>query len=346
MGMNTLKHIYTLLLSYVVEMKNEKIKWLMIISIPLIALIGGRLFYNPSLTNLNYKVNIKASDQVSPRYINEMKNYFSNKDKLSTSNDKSDVIINIGENPFKLDIISNSSNRIIPSLVKLDLFEFNDIYFNKITNIVIHRNIHKETNYIKEILMPGLFILILIQLLLFIIPEDIEKDKEKGTLELYMTTSINKISYIISNIIEYIVILLIIGLIYFILLAVLFKLSVSIGILTLLLVAIGTLVFALSSLGSYIGVIVPNKDTITMIVGPIFFIFMIGTPIFYNIQNVPNWIQSISKFLPTTVILQQIRTMLFGSLNFGSFLFSILYVFGIGFLFLILSIKTLKWYKI
>ncbi|HML04470.1 MAG TPA: ABC transporter permease [Methanobacterium sp.] len=192
----------------------------------------------------------------------------------------------------------------------------------------IQTTIPGQTNYFN-FLAPGLMIMVVMMTVMTGIPEAISKEKEMGTFDGMLSAPINQISIIIGKtmalctrgFIQCVIILLIAILIF----GVTFQGSLLLAFLMLLLAIfsfIGVGILAISMSG--------DQASSTMIVNLLMFPMMFLGGVFYPIQQMPGFMQTIAQFIPITYAADAMRKIILLNAGIGDIMYQILILVAFG----------------
>ncbi|MGF7118389.1 ABC transporter permease [Methanobacterium oryzae] len=192
----------------------------------------------------------------------------------------------------------------------------------------IKTTIPGETNYFN-FLAPGLMIMIVMMSVMTGIPEAISKEKELGTFDGMLSAPISQVSVIIGKtaalctrgFIQCIMVLAI-AMIFF---GVTLQGSLLLAFFMLLLgifsfIGIGIMAISMSG----------DQASSTMIVNLLMFPMMFLGGIFYPIQQMPWFMQAISKFIPMTYAADAMRKIMLLNANIGDVMTQIVILVGFG----------------
>jgi ABC-2 type transport system permease protein len=193
----------------------------------------------------------------------------------------------------------------------------------------IKTTIPGQTNYFN-FLAPGLMIMIVMMTVMTGIPEAISKEKELGTFDGMLSAPINQLSVILGKTAAlctrgFIQCIMILGL-AMLLFGVTFQGSILLAFFMLLLgifsfIGLGILAISMSG----------DQASGTMIVNLLMFPMMFLGGIFYPIQQMPWFMQDISKVIPLTYAADAMRKIMLLNAGIGDIMYQILIlvVFGI-----------------
>ncbi len=192
----------------------------------------------------------------------------------------------------------------------------------------IQTTIPGETNYFN-FLAPGLMIMIVMMSVMTGIPEAISKEKELGTFDGMLSAPISQVSVIIGKTAALCtrgfiqcVMVLAIAMLFF---GVTLQGSLLLAFFMLLLgifsfIGIGIMAISMSG----------DQASSTMIVNLLMFPMMFLGGIFYPIQQMPWFMQAISKFIPMTYAADAMRKIMLLNANIGDVMTQIVILVGFG----------------
>ncbi|HEX7468073.1 MAG TPA: ABC transporter permease, partial [Methanobacterium sp.] len=185
-----------------------------------------------------------------------------------------------------------------------------------------------QTNYFN-FLAPGLMIMIVMMTVMTGIPEAISKEKEMGTFDGMLSAPISQVSIILGKTTALCVrgfaqciLILVLAIIFF---GVTIQGSIMLAFFLLVLgifsfVGIGIVAVSMSG----------DQASGTMIVNLLMFPMMFLAGIFYPIQQMPWFMQDISKFIPLTYAADAMRKIMLLNANIGDVMFQILILVAFG----------------
>lgn len=209
------------------------------------------------------------------------------------------------ENVYILQII-NSYNQKIQS----QLYQYNDASFVPAQNIVTIPSFwYNNTLNYKTLMVPGILVLLVTMITLFLSSMNIVREKEIGTLEQINVTPIKKYQFIIGKLFPF----WILGLVILTIGLAIAKLVFSIPILgSVLLIYFFTSVYLLVILG--IGLFISNftetQQQAMFIAWFFMVIFILMSGLFTPIESMPNWAQKITLFNPIRYFVEIIRMVM------------------------------------
>ena len=197
-----------------------------------------------------------------------------------------------------------------------------------------------QTNYFN-FLAPGLMIMIVMMTVMTGIPEAISKEKEMGTFDGMLSAPISQVSIILGKTTALCVrgftqciLILVLAIIFF---GVTIQGSIMLAFFMLVLgifsfVGIGIVAVSMSG----------DQASGTMIVNLLMFPMMFLGGIFYPIQQMPWFMQDISKFIPLTYAADAMRKIMLLNANIGDVMFQILILVAFGIITMAIAIPLFR----
>ncbi|RLF46385.1 MAG: ABC transporter permease [Thermoplasmata archaeon] len=191
-------------------------------------------------------------------------------------------------------------------------------------------------NYI-EFMAPGLMAMIVMTSSMTGLASAISREREKGTMDGILAAPISRFSIIIGKSISQGVRAFIQAMIVLILAVALFHVKIfgSIG-LSLLILVIG--IFSFMGIGILISSISKEQETASMIMMTLMFPMMFLSGVFFPIQQMPAFMQTISKFIPLTYMADSLRRVMVLGVGFGSIATNIYIMIAYGIIFTLLAV--------
>jgi ABC-2 type transport system permease protein len=192
----------------------------------------------------------------------------------------------------------------------------------------VQTTIPGQTNYFN-FLAPGLMIMIVMMTVMTGIPEAISKEKEMGTFDGMLSAPISQVSIILGKTTALCVrgftqciLILVLAMIFF---GVTIQGSVLLAFFLLLLgifsfVGIGIVAVSMSE----------DQASSTMLVNLLMFPMMFLGGVFYPIQQMPWFMQDISKLIPLTYAADAMRKVMLLNANLGDVMVQVLILIGFG----------------
>ncbi|HQZ25473.1 MAG TPA: ABC transporter permease [Flavobacterium sp.] len=269
------------------------------------------------------------------KYFNVIESFSSKKEAdFQMQTGKVDVILEI-PNHFERDLITENSTHLSVSINAIDgaaagvesvyisqiingfnqkiqtqLYQYNDASYVQPVNIVTIPSFwYNNTLNYKTFMVPGILVLLVTMLTLFLSSMNIVREKEMGTLEQINVTPIRKYQFIIGKLFPFWVLGLVILTVGLIIAKVIFSVPVlgSIG-----LIYFFTSVYLLVILG--IGLIISNySDTQQQAMFIAWFftvIFILMSGLFTPIESMPQWAQNLTLLNPIRYFVEIIRMVM------------------------------------
>ncbi|QBN17599.1 ABC transporter permease [Flavobacterium nackdongense] len=276
------------------------------------------------------------------KYFNIIKSFSSKKEAdLQMQTGKVDVILEI-PNHFERDLITENNTNLSVSINAIDgaaagvesvyisqiingfnqkiqtqLYQYNDASYVQTVNIVTIPSFwYNNTLNYKTFMVPGILVLLVTMLTLFLSSMNIVREKEMGTLEQINVTPIRKYQFIIGKLFPFWVLGLVILTVGLTIAKVIFSVPIlgSIG-----LIYFFTSIYLLVILG--IGLIISNySDTQQQAMFVAWFftvIFILMSGLFTPIESMPQWAQNITLFNPIRYFVEIIRMVMLKGATFS-----------------------------
>ena len=276
------------------------------------------------------------------KYFNVVESFASKKEAdFHMQTGKVDVILEI-PNHFERDLITENATNLSVSInaidgaaagvesvyisqiingfnqkIQIQLYQYNEATYVQPVNIVTIPSFwyDKALNY-KAFMVPGILVLLVTMLTLFLSSMNIVREKEMGTLEQINVTPIRKYQFIIGKLFPFWVLGLVILTVGLIIAKVIFNVPIlgNIG-----LIYFFTSVYLLVILG--IGLIVSNySDTQQQAMFVAWFftvIFILMSGLFTPIESMPQWAQNLTLLNPIRYFVEIIRMVMLKGATFS-----------------------------
>jgi ABC-2 type transport system permease protein len=279
------------------------------------------------------------------KYFNIIENFSSKKEAdFNMQTGKVDVILEI-PNHFERDLITENNTNLSVSINAIDgaaagvesvyisqiisgfnqkiqtqLYQYNEASYVQPINIVTIPSFwYNNTLNYKTFMVPGILVLLVTMLTLFLSSMNIVREKEIGTLEQINVTPIRKHQFIIGKLFPFWVLGLVILTVGLTIAKVVFNVPIlgSIG-----LIYFFTSVYLLVILG--IGLIISNySDTQQQAMFVAWFftvIFILMSGLFTPIESMPQWAQNITLLNPIRYFVEIIRMVMLKGATFSDIL--------------------------
>jgi len=212
------------------------------------------------------------------------------------------------ENVYVTQIIQRFNQNL-----KIDLLQISDQQIQPINIETIPLFWYNETLNYKTFMVPGILVLLITMITLFLSGMNIVREKEIGTLEQINVTPIKKSQFIIGKLFPFWVIgmgLLTVGLI---LAKVIFNVPM-IGSLTLMYFYTSIYILVVLGIGLFISNFTETQQQAMFIAWFFTVIFILMSGLFTPIESMPKWAQTITEFNPIKYFVEVMRmVMLKGS---------------------------------
>lgn len=313
-----------------------------IFGMPVIQLFILSYAANFEVKNINIFINDKDNSPVSVSLIQKISasNYF-DLAQVSTYNEglellkrnKIDVILSLPQNFGKdiqtgnatsiavtLDAINSSKAGISNNYLQGIIFQFSKEQITSKTKIdiipgidVINRNWYNPTLDYKVFMVPGILVVLVTMIALFLSSMNIVREKEIGTIEQLNVTPIRKYQFIIGKLLPFVAL----GIMEFtigLLIAIFwFKIPVegNLAVLYLFTIAYVTLILGM---GMFISTFTNTQQQAMFIAWFFSVIFILMSGLFTPIESMPVWAQKVADLNPIKYYVEVIRlVMLKGS---------------------------------
>ncbi|MCD6473724.1 MAG: ABC transporter permease, partial [Thermoplasmata archaeon] len=188
-----------------------------------------------------------------------------------------------------------------------------------------------------EFMAPGLISMIVMTGAMTGLASSISREREKGTMDGIMVAPISRFSIIIGKSISQSARAFIQAMIVLVLAIALFHIKIFGGIgLSLLILIIG--IFSFMGLGILISSISSEQETASMIMMTLMFPMLFLSGVFFPIQQMPSFMQTISKFLPLTYMADALRRVMVLGVGFGQVALNVYIMMAYGIIFTIVAV--------
>lgn len=293
------------------------------------------------------------------KYFNIIESFSSKKEaNLQMQTGKVDVILEI-PNHFERDLITENNTNLSVSINAIDgaaagvenvyisqiingfnqkiqtqLYQYNEASYVQPVNIVTIPSFwYNNTLNYKTFMVPGILVLLVTMITLFLSSMNIVREKEIGTLEQINVTPIRKYQFIVGKLFPFWVLGLVILTVGLIIAKVIFNVPIlgSIG-----LIYFFTSVYLLVILG--IGLIISNNsDTQQQAMFIAWFfsvVFILMSGLFTPIESMPQWAQNVTLLNPIRYFVEIIRMVMLKGATFSDisrpFFIIVFYAFALN----------------
>ena len=203
--------------------------------------------------------------------------------------------------------------------LKVDLMQVSDQQIQPVNIETIPLFWYNETLNYKTFMVPGILVLLVTMITLFLSGMNIVREKEIGTLEQINVTPIKKSQFIIGKLFPFWVIgmgLLTIGLI---LAKVIFNVPM-IGSLPLMYLYTSIYIFVVLGIGLFISNFTETQQQAMFIAWFFTVIFILMSGLFTPIESMPKWAQTITEFNPIKYFVEVMRMVMLKGSNINDIL--------------------------
>ena len=230
------------------------------------------------------------------------------------------------ENVYVTQIIQNFNKNL-----KVDLLQPSDVKIKPVNILTIPSFWYNETLNYKTFMVPGILVLLVTMITLFLAGMNIVREKEIGTLEQINVTPIKKSQFIIGKLFPFWVIgmaLLTIGLI----IAKLIFNVPMVGSLALLYFYTSLYIFVVLGMGLFISNFTDTQQQAMFIAWFFMVIFILMSGLFTPIESMPKWAQVITEFNPIKYFVEVMRMVMLKGSGFVDILPQLLKTFLYAFI--------------
>jgi ABC-2 type transport system permease protein len=246
-------------------------------------------------------------------------------------------------NPQMSLMIQTALNELIRQLgIQYALFTLGNITYAEIVPFnPTFRGIYPGNPSYFEFMVPGIMTMVVMMALMTGLPHAISYEKDIGTLDGMLTAPIKKISIILGKSLAQTVRGLIQGLIVLILALLLFHVTIN-GSLLLVFLVLFLNVFSFVGLGILITSFTGKEETATMMMMTIMFPMMFLSGVFFPIQQMPTFMQVISKGLPLTYAADAMRKVMILGADITAISTDLIFLSVFGGILLLIAIPLFK----
>jgi len=190
-----------------------------------------------------------------------------------------------------------------------------------------------------EFMIPGLLMMVMITSVMTGLPRAIAYEKDVGTLNGFLVAPISRVSIIAGKALGRVVRGLIQGILSLILAILLFGITIHGNILWVLLTLfLG--VFSFVGLGTVLTSVAEDEETALMIITTLTLPMIFLSGIFFPIQMMPSFMQTIAYWLPFTYAIDAIRRIMVFGVSLAAVATDIIVLLGFGIVMLIIAIPA------
>lgn len=376
---STLKHSFWICWKDLLEFRRSKLRLVMLILMPLFMMImTGYIFpSNNAITNIPVAVanedigpygsifydSLKsANNETHMMVLSDAINYDDIKLQIQDGKISAGILIGANfssellsghqgiitvildqTNPQMSLMIETALNELIRQLgTQYALFNLGNITYAEIVPFNPNfEGIYPGSPSYFEFVAPGIMTMVVMMALMTGLPHAISYEKDIGTLDGMLTAPIKKISIILGKSLAQTIRGLIQGLIVLILALLLFNVEIY-GSLLLVFLILFLNVFSFVGLGILITSFTGKEETATMMMMTIMFPMMFLSGVFFPIQQMPDFMQAISKVLPLTYAADAMRKVMILGANITAIPIDLIFLTVFGGVLLWIAIPLFK----
>ncbi|MFV5700902.1 ABC transporter permease [Flavobacterium sp. XS2P12] len=215
--------------------------------------------------------------------------------------------------------------------IQTKLFQYNDATFVQPQNIVTIPSFwYNNTLNYKTFMVPGILVLLVTMLTLFLSSMNIVREKEMGTLEQINVTPIKKYQFIIGKLFPFWVLGLVILTVGLTIAKVVFNVPI-LGNIGLIYLFTSVYLFVILGIGLFISNHTETQQQAMFIAWFFTVIFILMSGLFTPIESMPQWAQNITLFNPIRYFVEIIRMVMLKGATFSdiSFQFFVIILYAI-----------------
>lgn len=210
-----------------------------------------------------------------------------------------------------------------------------------LVNLAVEQVNSQNLKYI-DFLLPGLVAMSVMQLSVFSVAFVFVEYKEKGILKRVLATPVKPWQFVASNIITRLLVALVQASFFIVVGVLLFKVHIVGGILSylwiLVTVILGAIMFL--GLGFTISGLSKTTESVPAFANLIVFPMLFLSGVFFAIDNMPTWLQYISKILPLTYFSTAVRDVMNKGAGLGDIYPNLLIMLGWAIVLVFLAVLT------
>tara|TARA_R110002126_G_scaffold128290_1_gene270868 strand:- start:65 stop:1189 length:1125 start_codon:yes stop_codon:yes gene_type:complete len=201
--------------------------------------------------------------------------------------------------------------------VQSQLYQYNDGSFIQPQNIITIPSFwfNNTLNY-KTLMVPGILVLLVTMLTLFLSAMNIVREKEIGTLEQINVTPIKKYQFIIGKLFPFWVLGLLILTVGLTIARLVFNIPI-VGNIGLIYLFTSVYLLVILGIGLFISNYTETQQQAMFIAWFLTVIFILMSGLFTPIESMPNWAQQITRFNPIRYFVEIIRMVMLKGATFS-----------------------------
>lgn len=203
-------------------------------------------------------------------------------------------------------------------------------------NIEIKGLVSDDDNYFQFV-APGVMGMVVMMSLMTGLPHAISYEKDMGTLDGMLSAPISRLSIILGKVFAQTARGMFQGIVILIVAVLVFNVHVY-GSLILVFILLLLGVFSFVGLGILITSFADREETATMLMMSLMFPMMFLSGVFYPVEQMPTWVQYISKILPLSYSTAALRKVMILGSGLGSIIPEIIFLTAFGIIFLLIAV--------
>lgn len=193
-----------------------------------------------------------------------------------------------------------------------------------------------DDNYFQFV-APGVMGMVVMMSLMTGLPHAISYEKDMGTLDGMLSAPISRLSIILGKVLAQTARGMFQGIMILIVAVLVFNVHVY-GSLILVFILLLLGVFSFVGLGILITSFADREETATMLMMSLMFPMMFLSGVFYPVEQMPTWVQYISKILPLSYSTSALRKVMILGSGIESIIPEILFLTAFGIIFLVIAV--------
>jgi ABC-2 type transport system permease protein len=191
-----------------------------------------------------------------------------------------------------------------------------------------------------EFMVPGIMMMVMISSVMTGLPRAIAYERDIGTLDGFLVAPISRLSLVTGKVLARVATGMLQGIVTLILAIIVFGVSVDAVILPSVLLVLLLGVFSFVGLGILLTSIAEDEQTAMMIMMTLMLPMMFLSGIFFPIQLMPNFMQTIAYSLPFTYAVGAVRAIMIFGANLGAVAMDMFILIGFGSVMLLLAVPV------
>jgi len=238
---------------------------------------------------------------------------------------------------------STSSFATLAEIVELSLTDMGNALTDTVPVVDYRQQVSKpyEGRTFMDFFLPGVVGLIVMTNTLYTITSICAEYKTRGYFKLLATTMLKKHEWLLSKFLFYTVLLIASLVVTFAVGRALFDMTATLTPLAFAFIALG--VFMFLSMGMLLGSLVKDPESAAAVANAVGFPMMFLSGIFFQLESMPGYIQTISKVFPLTYFNDGLRAAMLETGAADNALVNLAIVAVFGLVFFVLGSKLMSW---